>query len=57
MANDKALTIELWTEFGIGLFFLFLRAFARFKTVGAANLYWDDLFSLLSAVRLPVSHP
>ena len=52
MANDESLTIELWTEFAIGMSFLFLRVYARWKTVGARNLYWDDLFTGITAVCL-----
>ncbi|TVY15980.1 hypothetical protein LARI1_G006733 [Lachnellula arida] len=43
--------IELWTEYGIGMFFFTIRFFARYKAVGFRGLAWDDLFSFIAMVE------
>ncbi|TVY34904.1 hypothetical protein LSUB1_G006825 [Lachnellula subtilissima] len=41
-------TIELWTEYGIGMLVFATRFFARYKTVGLRGFAWDDLFSFIA---------
>ncbi|KAI9370411.1 hypothetical protein BJX61DRAFT_535664 [Aspergillus egyptiacus] len=41
---------EAWTEYAIGTIILFLRIFARIKTVGFTNLQGDDVFTLVAVV-------
>ncbi|POR36122.1 Uncharacterized protein TPAR_03687 [Tolypocladium paradoxum] len=41
---------EAWTEYGLGVFVLFLRCFSRWKTVGFKNWEWDDVFAILVIV-------
>ncbi|TVY91878.1 hypothetical protein LAWI1_G004358 [Lachnellula willkommii] len=43
--------IELWTEYGIGMFFFTIRFFARYKAVGFRGFAWDDLFSFIAMVE------
>ena len=45
-----AFQTELWTEYSIGSFVLFLRLFARIKVVGIRHLQFDDLFAFLGLV-------
>ncbi len=39
---------EAWTEYGIGVLVLFLRFFARWKTVGFKGWQSDDWFAVAS---------
>jgi hypothetical protein len=41
---------EAWTEYGLGTLVLFLRYFARWKTVGFKGYQGDDYFALAALV-------
>lgn len=49
MAAD-ALTIESFTEYGIGMIFLLVRLFARFHLGGLRGLRLDDAFAVAGMV-------
>lgn len=46
---------EAWTEYGLGSAVLFLRYFARWRTVGWKGMQGDDYFAFASLVFWTVS--
>lgn len=46
---------EAWTEYGLGALVLFLRYFARWKSVGFKGYQGDDYFALAAMVFWTVS--
>lgn len=49
MAADP-LTVETFTEYGIGMVFLFVRLYARLATGGIRGLRLDDAFAVAGMV-------
>jgi hypothetical protein len=45
-----SLTIETWTEFGVGMAFLLVRLYARVDILGFRRLQMDDFFAVMAMV-------
>lgn len=48
--SAKALTIETFTEYGIGMIFLLVRLYARLHIGGLRGLRLDDVFAVSGMV-------
>jgi hypothetical protein len=47
LPTDATFLPEQWTEYGIGVFIIFLRYFVRIRTVGFRGFQGDDYMSVL----------
>lgn len=56
MGDSTPFQKEAWTEYAIGAVVLFLRYFARWRSVGFSKWQGDDVFAVLSLVFWTVSH-
>lgn len=52
---DIPFQIEAWVEYGIGVLILFVRFFARWKTVGFQGRKGDDYFAIAALIFWTVS--
>lgn len=56
MSAESPFQAEGWVEYAIGVSIIFLRFYARWKTVGVKNWTGDDIFSLVALVLWTVRY-